>query len=89
MRAVESGLVVVLAALLGITGGMLLAGLLVPSLVERAVPAAQLAPALALDPWPLVITVLVVAAAWAGSAFGASLAVRRQAASTRLEEAAA
>jgi hypothetical protein len=89
MRAVETGLVVVLAVVLGIAGGVLLASLLVPSLVERAVPAAQLTPALALDPWPLVIAGLAVAAAWAGSAFGASLAVRRQAASTRLEEAAA
>jgi ABC-type antimicrobial peptide transport system permease subunit len=89
MRAVETGLVVVLATVLGIAGGMLLAALLVPSLVERAVPAAQLTPALALDPWPLVIAALVVAAAWAGSAYGAALAVRRQATSTRLEEAAA
>lgn len=89
MRSAETGLVTALAGVLGLVGGILLAVLLVPGLVARAVPGIQLPATPALDPWPLVISALVIAAAWGVAAAGAAAAVRTQAASTRLEEAAA
>lgn len=88
MRAVEAVVVVVLGALLGAAGGVLLAAVLVPQMAERAIPDAQLAPALAFSPWPIVGALVIVGVALAAAIAGSSAAVRRQGASTRIEEAA-
>lgn len=87
-RAGEAAAVVVLAAVLGAAGGLALSALLLPGLVRRGVPGSQLAPLLAFDVWPLVAAAVAIALGCAAGAVGISAAVRRQARSTRLEEAA-
>jgi hypothetical protein len=88
MRGVEATVVVVLGALLGAAGGVLLAALLVPRMAERAIPDVQLPPSLAFAPWPIVTALVAIGIALAVAVLGSSAAVRRQGASTRIEEAA-
>ena len=88
MRTVEASVVVALAAVLGAAGGLVLSWLVVPGLAEAAVPVTEVEAVLAVDPWPIVAAAAIVAAALVAFAVGGSAAVRRQGASTRLEEAA-
>jgi len=88
MRSVEMLLVVLLAVVLGAVGGVALAALLVPHMAERAIPDAQLPPQLAFAPWPVVVALAVLGLALVAATLGALAAVRRQATSTRIEEAA-
>jgi hypothetical protein len=88
MRGVEAVVVVGLGAVLGVAGGALLAALLVPRMAERAIPDVQVAPALGFSPWPIAAALIVVGVALAVAIAGSSAAVRRQGASTRIEEAA-
>lgn len=81
--------VVACSVVLGVAGGAVLGVLLVPGLVRRAVPGAQLAPVLAIDGTPVGVAVAVVAAATALGAVGIAAALRAHGRSTRLEEAAA
>lgn len=88
LRAVESGLVIVLAAVLGVSGGLALAAVLVPRLVTRTIPDIQVAPTFVLDPVAVVATAGVLLVAFLVAAAGTAAAVRTQGGSTRVEEAA-
>lgn len=87
-RIAEAVVVVAIAAVLGAVGGWALTALLVPGLVARAIPSAQLTPSLAIDPWPVVGAVLLIAAGCLAGALGIAASLRAQSRSTRLEEAA-
>lgn len=88
LRAVESGLVIALAAVLGCAGGLALTVALVPRLAARTIPAAQVSPVLALDAVPVALTAAVLVIAFLIAAAGTAAVVRAQGASTRVEEAA-
>lgn len=91
MRLVEASVVALLAALLGAAGGLLLSWFVVPVMVGAAVPGSDVVAtsgALAVDPWPIVVALLVLAAALGIASALATAAMHRQGASTRLEEAA-
>ncbi|MGV9193868.1 FtsX-like permease family protein [Microbacterium sp. MC2] len=85
LRAVESGIVVLLSIVLGAVGGMGLAAVLIPPLAARTMIDRQVAPALAVDVGPIALTVAVLVVACAIAAVGVSAIVRAQGASTRVE----
>ncbi|MGC5171861.1 FtsX-like permease family protein [Microbacterium sp. DT81.1] len=89
-RVVEALFVAVLAAALGLVGGLILASILVPVMAETAVPGAVVATGgrLVLQPGALLAALAVLAVALGAAAALTAYAVRRQASSTRLEEAA-
>ncbi|KRA25513.1 hypothetical protein ASD65_14615 [Microbacterium sp. Root61] len=88
MRTVEASVVVILAAALGTVGGFVLSWLVIPGLAEAAVPGTDVEATFAVDPWPILAAVVVIGVALVAFSIGGSTAVRRQGASTRLEEAA-
>jgi hypothetical protein len=87
-RILEAIVVVVTAAVLGVAGGYALTALVVPGLVARAVPSAQLVPALALEVWPVAAALAIIAVGCVVGGLGIARTLRAQSASTRLEEAA-
>jgi hypothetical protein len=88
LRSGESGFVLVLAAVLGAAGGVALSLALIPGLVSRTIVAAAGTPALRVDPLPVAATAGILLVAFVVAATGAAVTVRRQGASTRVEEAA-
>lgn len=88
LRTAESGMVVLLALVLGTGAGLGLSALLVPQLAARTMPDVQTAPALVVGAAPIVVAAAVVIVAFAVAMAGASAIVRTQGAQTRFEEAA-
>jgi len=91
MRLVEASVVVLLATVLGAAGGVALAWLAVPVMVEAAVPGAALAgsgPAVVFDALPIAVALVALAVAFVVAALSSAATIRAQGASTRLEEAA-
>jgi hypothetical protein len=88
LRTGESAIVVALAVVLGLVGGAGLSLLLVPGMTQRTLAGAAAAPALTVDPAPILLVTGVLVLALIGAAVGARASVIAQGRSTRAEEAA-
>lgn len=88
LRTGESVIVVTVAVVLGLAAGVTLSLLLIPGMTRRTLTGAATAPALVIDPVPVVLVTGILVLALIAAAVGARAAVLGQGRSTRVEEAA-
>ncbi len=88
IRMIELGVVAIVATVIGGLGGWVLARLLVPGLVQRAIPGLDATPALAIAPLPLAVTAVILVVSTLVISAVTAVLIRRAATSSRREEVA-